>query len=67
MPPVISKLVDSQEPEAMSTPDLVAANELPVGDSKLTYIIVDIISNLKSLQSQPIKLKAVLKVLSPRL
>ena len=52
MPPVISKLVDAQEPGAMLTPDLVATNESPpVGDSKLAYIIADIISNLKSQQS----------------
>ena len=53
MPPVISKLIDAQEPGAMLTPDLIAANESPpVGDSKLAYIIGDIISNLKSQQSR---------------
>ena len=62
MPPVISKLVDAQEPGAMLTPDLVAANESPpVGDSKLAYIIADIISNLKSQQSQSNKTKRTCK------
>ena len=61
MPPVISKLVDAQEPGAMLTPDLVVANESPVGDSKLAYIIADIISNLKSQQSQSNKTKRACK------
>ena len=48
MPPGISKLADAQEPGAMLTPYPVAANESPpVGDSKLVYIIADIISNLQ--------------------
>ena len=63
MPPVISKLVDAQEPGAMLTPDLVAANESPpVGDSKLAYIIADIISNLKSQQSRSNKTKRTCKL-----
>ena len=62
MPPVISKLVDAQEPGAMLTPGPVAANESPpVGDSKLAYIIADIISNLKSQQSQFNKTKRACK------
>ena len=61
MPPVISKLADDQEPGAMSTPDLTAANESPVGDSKLAYIIADIISNLKSQQSQSNKTRRTCK------
>ena len=61
MPPVISKLVDAPEPGAMLTPDLVAANESPVGDSKLAYIIADIISNLKFQQSQSNKTKRACK------
>ena len=61
MPHVISKLVDALEPGAMLTPDLVAANESPVGDSKLAYIIADIISNLKSQQIQSNKTKRACK------
>ena len=61
MLPVISKLVDAQELGAMSTPDLVAANELPVGDSKVVYIIADIISNLKFQQSQSNKTRRACK------
>ena len=61
MPPVISKLVDAQEPGAISISDLVAANELPVGDSKLAYIIADIIFNSKSQQSQSNKTRRACK------
>ena len=61
MPPVISKLVDAQESGVMLTPDLAAANELPAGDSKLAYIIADIISNLKSQQSQSNKTRRTCK------
>ena len=62
MPPVISKLVDTQELGAMLTPDPVATNESPpVGDSKLAYIIADIISNLKSQQSRSNKTKRACK------
>ena len=61
VPPIISKLVDAQEPGAMSTPYLVAANELPIGESKLAYIIADIISNLKSQQSHSSKTRRACK------
>ena len=44
MPPVMSKLTDDQEPGAMSTPDLVTANELPVEDYKLVLLLQTLFS-----------------------
>ena len=50
MPPIISKLVDAQEPGAMLAPDLVVANESPVGDSKLARYYFQLKISAKPIQ-----------------